>query len=97
MTAFTFITAMFLPATAVATLFSMPMFGWGDPPTTSSDSVSVTANFWIYWVVTGPLTVVVMAGWFAWYFYKNSQWEKDDKDDLQLMTTTSVKTSKHAP
>lgn len=53
------VAAVFLPATFVATLFSMTMFDWQANSEAASSSV-VSSDFWIYWVVTVPLTVVVL-------------------------------------
>ena len=81
MTTFTFITALFLPGTFVATLFSMTMFSWddvgsgdssGQPPTSY-----VTGKFWIFWTVAVPLTAITMAGWYLWFRFANSHWMKE--------------------
>ncbi|OAP63539.1 hypothetical protein AYL99_02766 [Fonsecaea erecta] len=77
MTTFTFIAALFLPGTYVASLFSMSMFNWlpsegggGGPP-------RVSANFYIYWCITVPLTLLVMAGWYLWYRRADRAWQKE--------------------
>lgn len=75
-----FITALFLPGTYIATLFSMSMFEWqaspSDAPSTSSSStssstVSVSNKFWIYWATTIPLTVAVVVGWRLWWVHED--------------------------
>ncbi|KAL7960808.1 hypothetical protein V8C34DRAFT_52821 [Trichoderma compactum] len=40
----------------------MPLFNWSEP------SLHQVANshFWVYWAVTGPLTLVTMVGVIAW-------------------------------
>jgi Mg2+ and Co2+ transporter CorA len=57
------LTIVFLPGTYVATIFSMDMFQWqpedGGRPT-------VSKLFWVYWVITVPLTGLVLAGWLIW-------------------------------
>ena len=53
------VTTIFLPATFLATLFSMSMFNW-QANAVGNESV-VSGNFWIYWAVALPLTVVVIA------------------------------------
>jgi hypothetical protein len=65
MTTFTFITAVFLPPTYVAGLFSMNMFDWMTGGL--DDTGRLSRLFWVYWVVTLPLTAVVLVGWWAWY------------------------------
>lgn len=56
------ITMIFLPATAVATFFSMAMFNWN-----SGNGGGLASHWlWIYFVVTIPLTGLVMAAWWRW-------------------------------
>jgi Mg2+ and Co2+ transporter CorA len=52
----------FLPGTFVSSFFSMDMFNWGAP----KGSPVVSPRFWIYWVVTVPLTLVVLMIWSIW-------------------------------
>ena len=75
-----FITAFFLPGTYIATLFSMSMFEWqgsSSSITTSSVSASsspsyvISANFWIYWAITIPLTIAVIIGWRLWWVHED--------------------------
>lgn len=77
-----FITALFLPGTYIATLFSMSMFEWqaspSDAPSNSSSSssspspsVSISDKFWIYWATTIPLTVAVVVGWRLWWVHED--------------------------
>lgn len=74
--AFTFITAIFLPGTSIATLFSMGMFQWQDDSSRLGRS-TVSAQFWLYWVVTVPLTLAVMTGWYCWYKYADRKRKKE--------------------
>ena len=46
------VTMALLPATTVAALFSIPSLRWDQP-------VVVQERFWVYWVITIPLTVLV--------------------------------------
>jgi hypothetical protein len=57
-----FLTMFVLPGTFISTLFAMPLFDWG------ADSWrGVTApRFWIYWVVTVPLTGSTLCMWWFW-------------------------------
>ncbi|KAL4792685.1 hypothetical protein BDV19DRAFT_368253 [Aspergillus venezuelensis] len=57
-----FLTTFFLPATFVATFFSMPLFDWEKP---SVNDVA-TGHFWVFWALTVPLTVATMVGVVAW-------------------------------
>jgi hypothetical protein len=91
MKALAVITAVFLPATYVATLFSMSMFDWQggtNSPTvvtsnatassdTSSSSGVVMHYIWIYWVVSAVLTVVVIVGWRVWWVMQDRDFRRD--------------------
>ena len=73
-----FITALFLPGTYIATLFSMSMFQWQASPSESLSSSSASAadtlsnKFWIYWATTVPLTIAVIVGWRLWWVHEDS-------------------------
>ncbi|KAI1122366.1 hypothetical protein F5Y10DRAFT_254195 [Nemania abortiva] len=67
-----YVTAIFLPPTSVATVFSMSFFDF-QASTESSESVVLVPDFWIFWVVSVPLTLVILAGWRFWlHFEKNT-------------------------
>ena len=71
-----FITALFLPGTYIATLFSMSMFEWrtspsDSPSSPSSSSDTLSPSFWIYWATTIPLTVAVIIGWRLWWVHED--------------------------
>lgn len=51
------VTMLFLPGTFIATLFSMPIIGW--------DSKG-DGNFWVYWAIAVPLTLMTFAMWWIW-------------------------------
>lgn len=67
-----FITAVFLPGSYVASLFSMSMFDWQASDSSSSYGLSVSSYIWVYWVVTVPLTLLIMAVWRKW-------WQREDR------------------
>lgn len=67
------LTTLFLPGTYVATLFSTTMFNWNPPSSGSSttpdspDSTpTVSPYIWVYWVISIPLTLLVMLLWLFW-------------------------------
>lgn len=60
MKAIAIITTVFLPATFLATFFSMSMFDWD---ANNSSSPKVSKYIWVYWVIAIPMTVVVMFLW----------------------------------
>jgi hypothetical protein len=86
MKTFTFLTALFLPGTFIATLLSVTMINWfpngnGNPAAASAsqnpgNGTSVSKYYWIYWVLTVPVTILVMFGWYLWYRYANQRWLK---------------------
>lgn len=64
------VTMVFLPGTAVATIFAMPFFDWNHDK--GSNLVNVSGNFWIYWVTTIPLTIATLSVWRLWIYLKPS-------------------------
>ena len=64
-----FISAIFLPGSFVAAVFSMSMFDWqysGDSNRNAGSGV-VSKRFWVYWVIAVPLTAVTLLGWGFWW------------------------------
>ena len=53
----------------------MPLFDWQ----AARGSPVVTHRFWIYWAITIPLTIVVVAIWFVWIAMKASRHAREDK------------------
>ena len=82
MVTFTFITALFLPATFVSTHFSMPMYNW-QTAAPESGQIGLSAYIWVYWAVAAPLTVAVMAGWILWYKYANKRWQEETEIEIK--------------
>ena len=82
MVTFTIISAVFLPGTYISSLFSMSMFNWqigaASSATATSDRSSspghVSKWFWIYWVVSVPLTVLILLGWRLGYVRGKKAW-----------------------
>jgi hypothetical protein len=81
------ITAIFLPGTYIATLFSMSMFNWqggqGSTNTSTNDtSVDPSTNqvvmpyIWIYWLISVVLTALVIVGWRTWWLNEDSKFQK---------------------
>lgn len=59
----TIMTILFLPGTFVATFFSMDMVDW-KPSDGSSPKLS--SYMWVYWIISIPLTIVVLGSWMVW-------------------------------
>lgn len=63
-----FVTTIFLPLSFIASLFSIPVFNWqASSEDDSSDHSVVSSRFWIYWVVSVPLTAATLLGWRLWW------------------------------
>jgi hypothetical protein len=74
------LTMVFLPGTAVASFFSMTMFNWNS----SGDSNLASKWLWVYFVVTVPLTALVLAAWWAWGHRK----DRKDRHGMTFVDTT---------
>lgn len=60
MKALAIMTIIFLPGTAVATIFSMPMLNW------ETSTSAVKSGFNLYWAITVPLTTVTVLSFALW-------------------------------
>ncbi|KAF2102628.1 hypothetical protein NA57DRAFT_71615 [Rhizodiscina lignyota] len=58
------VTMSFLPATFIATLFSMSFFSFSPGTAEQPAQWSVSQNFWLYWVFAVPITGLTIASWF---------------------------------
>jgi hypothetical protein len=45
----------------------MPMFDWE-----SNGKDTISPNFWIYWAVSIPLTLITAGGWRVWWHYQKT-------------------------
>lgn len=70
------VTAIFLPATFIATLFSMSMFDWQ----ADSSSAILSPEFWIFWVVSVPLTIAVLTAWWCFWDLSRTHYAEKFKD-----------------
>ena len=96
---FTFITALFLPGTFIATLFSMTMFDWhpsdDNDPSSPQDSY-VSNQFWLFWAISVPLTMLTIGGWFLWFKYADSKWKQElSKASINKEDDSFSQPSKH--
>ncbi|KAI8930739.1 hypothetical protein NX059_012347 [Plenodomus lindquistii] len=66
MKAIAVVTMTFLPATFVSTLFGTNFFAL--EPRKGEDGVvfAVSNQFWVYWAISAPMTLVTLALWFWW-------------------------------
>jgi hypothetical protein len=63
-------TLIFLPATGISSVFSMPFFNV-DFQGPNGRMLDVAASFWIYWVVSVPLTAIIFVAWY--WIYRESK------------------------
>ncbi|KAI0427490.1 hypothetical protein F5Y09DRAFT_333297 [Xylaria sp. FL1042] len=74
-----FLTALFLPGTFVATIFSTDFFNWQD------SGIVVSELFWVYWALAAPLTVVVAVGWRVWWSFEKKRFDQDIKAEIKAI------------
>ncbi|KAF2498168.1 hypothetical protein BU16DRAFT_558239 [Lophium mytilinum] len=75
-----FMSIVFLPATFVSSFFSMSMFDWRAPQLTSI----VSKRMWIYWVVSIPLTLIIIVIWQLWLRIDIDQYQKSTQSNNVL-------------
>jgi len=66
--------AIFFPGAYLASVFSMTFFNF------QNQGSSVSDQFWIYWAVTIPVTVVIVAIWYVWEKRREKKYDKEDTD-----------------
>ncbi|KAI0505640.1 hypothetical protein F5B22DRAFT_516044 [Xylaria bambusicola] len=74
------LTMVFLPATFVATLFSMGIFSWKGP---RGEILSVSPWIWLYVAVTVAITSVTLGTWYLWVMRRRRRAasHNDDNDN----------------
>ncbi|TAQ89072.1 hypothetical protein B7494_g2585 [Chlorociboria aeruginascens] len=80
------LTLVFLPATTVASIFSMTMFDWG---ATQGDKV-VSKRLWMYFAVAIPLTLVVIGTWVLWYRWSQKEKTKRSQSDIEIAMISDI-------
>ncbi|KAG8162572.1 hypothetical protein KVR01_008337 [Diaporthe batatas] len=71
------LTMVFLPATFVATVFSMTFFNW-----TPGEGESILSPYiWIYAVGTAIFTCITLGSWYCYGKHRKRYWEKTGLDD----------------
>ncbi|KAM7218325.1 hypothetical protein V8F06_006248 [Rhypophila decipiens] len=90
------VTAVFLPPTFVATLFSMSMFDWqaGQASSSGASGQTVVPQFWIYWAISIPMTVLILLAWRIWWHFQKKSYERqfqkhvgaEGREKVSLMT-----------
>lgn len=67
--------AVFLPGAYLASVFSMTFFNFQE-----SSGHYVSSQFWIYWAVTIPITVIITGIWYIWEKRREAKYDKEDED-----------------
>ena len=67
--------AVFLPGATIAGVFSTSFFSFNNP-----DAPMVSGSFWIYWAVTIPVTIVIVAWWYIWEKRRELKYNREDMD-----------------
>lgn len=67
--------AIFFPGAYLASVFSMTFFNWQ-----SNNGQYVSEKFWMYWAITIPVTIVIVAIWFVWERWREAKYDKEDED-----------------
>lgn len=66
--------AIFFPGAYLASVFSMTFFNFQN----GEDTVS--SQFWIYWAVSIPLTMIIVGIWYVWEKRREAKYDKEDTD-----------------
>lgn len=87
MKALAVITAIFLPGEFMSSLFGMGIFDWqsGDESGVGDDSDKdpvVGYDFWVYWAITIPLTILILVLWRAWWVGQDRYFRKHLSKEL---------------
>lgn len=73
--------AIFLPATYLASVFSMTFFNFQNGSGNDNNGGPVVApQLWIYFVITIPLTLIIVLIWRIWDKRREKKYEAEDED-----------------
>ncbi|OCL06824.1 hypothetical protein AOQ84DRAFT_410114 [Glonium stellatum] len=79
MKAIAVLTMLFLPGTAVASIFSMGSFF----SAADNSRVAVSSQFWLYWAVVLPLTGVVLTVWLSWLRVEKIRARREEDEQVE--------------
>jgi len=82
----------------VKTIFAMPLFDWDNPSVTHVTN----KHFWVYWAVTGPLTLSTMALVITWALWNRSNlraeiWRASKDVDVKSSADNSSSNKEELP
>ena len=72
------LTLLFLPAAGIGTIFSMPFFKV-DFQNNANKELEVARSFWIFWVVTLPITATLFVTW--WWTYRRARLRRIGREE----------------
>jgi len=67
--------AVFLPGAYLASVFSMTFFNFQN-----SGTAVVSTQFWIYWAVDIPITILIVGVWYVWEKMREARYNREDED-----------------
>lgn len=82
MKALAVITAIFLPGEFMSSLFGMGIFNWQPDDSSGGGTAVVSYDFWVYWALTIPLTILILVLWRAWWVGQDRYFRKHLSKDL---------------
>lgn len=90
--------ALFLPATLISSVFSMTFFdfqvGENSP---LGEYRTISPDLWIYFVVTIPITLVIVGTWFWWDMHREKRLKIEDDNidnDITVMENDIIKSTR---
>lgn len=70
--------AIFFPGAFLASMFSTSFFDFST--STEAHQEMVSSTFWIYWVITIPVTMAIVGAWWVWEKKRDERYEREDRD-----------------
>ena len=64
-----------LPGAYLASVFSMTFFNFQN-----SGTAVVSNQFWIYWAVDIPVTILIVGVWYVWEKMREARYNREDED-----------------
>ncbi|SMR49802.1 unnamed protein product [Zymoseptoria tritici ST99CH_3D1] len=99
MKAIAVLTLIFLPATGISSIFSMPFFEL-EGGKAGRKVLRVAQSFWIFCVIAVPMTGILFGAWFMWYRAarrkrlgqkRDRQWKKTGKSPVEIELASWVR------
>lgn len=63
----------------------MDMFNWK-----FGQGSDVSKDFWIYWAVAVPLTILTLSGWALWWKFEKTRFERDVQKAVQQQQSSTI-------